>query len=283
VGDRYDDPGALRQLGGVLMDKFVVAVFPTQAKALEGARAMRELQVEGGLALYSMAVVTRTKEKLSVNQIADELPLGMSVGALVGGLVGLIGGPAGAGAGLLAGGIIGSWSDLFNLGVDKEFLDTVSTELKPGKSAVVAEVQEEWITPLDTRLEALGGTVLRQTRADFEVDRIQQALLATETELALLKAEYRAARAEDKARLERRIETARATLRVRAARAKEKRERLRQVTEAKITALQAQLARAKAEDIAAYEKRMTEFRVDYERRAAKLDEAVKVLEEAGTA
>ena len=265
------------------MDKFVVAVFPTEAKADEGARAMRELQAEGSLALYNMAVVTRAEGKLSVNQIADELPLGLGVGALVGGLVGLVGGPAGAGAGLLAGGIIGSWSDLFNLGVDKEFLDSVSTELKPGKSAVVAEVQEEWITPLDTRMEALGGTLLRQARADFEVDRIQQALLATETELALLKAEYRAVRAEDRARLQRRIEAARATLRARAARAKETRERLRQVTEARIKALHEQLARAKAEDITAYEKRMTEFRADYERRAAKLDEAVKVLEKAGTA
>jgi hypothetical protein len=59
------------------------------------------------------------------------------------------------------GGLIGSWSDLFDLGVGRDFLDKVSRELMPGRTAVVSEVEEDWVTALDTRVEAIGGTVLR--------------------------------------------------------------------------------------------------------------------------
>ena len=37
-------------------------------------------------------------------------------------------------------------------GVDADFLDEVSVALTPGKSAVVAEVDEAWVAPVDTRL-----------------------------------------------------------------------------------------------------------------------------------
>jgi uncharacterized membrane protein len=262
------------------MDKFVVAVFPTEAKAYEGSRAMQELKAEGSLTLYAMAIVTRTDGKLSVKQTTSEGPAGAGLGALLGGLVGLFGGPAGAGLGLLAGGFIGGWADLFNMGVDKDFLDKITIELKPGKSAVVAEVDEEWITPLDTRMEALGGTLLRQARADFEVDRIRQAVQASEAELSRIEAEYRQAREADRARLKVRMEAAKATLRARAAAANDKRERLRQEQDAKIKALREQLARAKPESLAVTEQRITDYRVDYDARATKLEEAVKSMEHA---
>ena len=46
-------------------------------------------------------------------------------------------------------------------GVNAEFLDDVSAKLTPGKWAVVSEISEEWVTPVDTRMEALGGIVFR--------------------------------------------------------------------------------------------------------------------------
>jgi Protein of unknown function (DUF1269) len=173
-------------------------------------------------------------------------------------LVGLIGGAAGAAAGVGGGGLIGSAGDLFNLGVGKDFLDKVARELTPGKSAVVAEVEEDWVIPLDTRAEAIGGTVLRQSRGDFEDDRIQQAVRASKAELAALQAEYRQAREEHKAKLKARIDEARAKLRSAAARAKAKRERLQRETDAKIKALQEQRARANADAKVKHEPRIAE-------------------------
>ena len=72
------------------MSKFVVVIFPTEAKAYEGTRALKELHAEASLAVYGMAVVTKGADgKLTVKQSADAGPLGMGVGALVGGLTGL--------------------------------------------------------------------------------------------------------------------------------------------------------------------------------------------------
>jgi hypothetical protein len=47
--------------------------------------------------------------------------------------------------------------------VDTDFLADVATALTPGKYAVVADVDEDWVTPVDTRMEAVGGVVFRRS------------------------------------------------------------------------------------------------------------------------
>ncbi|MGA2841551.1 MAG: hypothetical protein ABSG18_15475 [Steroidobacteraceae bacterium] len=47
--------------------------------------------------------------------------------------------------------------------VDTDFLTDVATALTPGKYAVVADVDEDWVTPVDTRMEAVGGVVFRRS------------------------------------------------------------------------------------------------------------------------
>ena len=263
------------------MEKFVVAVFPDQAKAYEGTRALKELQAEGSLSVYAMAVLTKAVDgTLSVHDKIGEGPAGTAIGALLGGLVGLLGGPAGGVAGFTGGGLVGSYLDLFSLGVEKDFLNNVSAQLTPGKSAVVAEVDEEWIIPLDKRVRALGGTVLRQARADFEDEEIKQAMASTQAELDALEAEYRQAREEDKAALEARIKAMQATLRTRVARSKEKRERLQREAEAKIAALREQAANARADAQARREQRIAKLRADYARRTEALARAAELMHEA---
>src|SRR3954453_3251299 len=101
------------QAGGLTMSKFVVIVFPDQARAYEGTRALKELHAEGSLTLYGMAVIQKDPVgKISIKDAADPGPLGTAVGALVGGIVGLIGGPAGVIAGAAGGTAVGSMVDL---------------------------------------------------------------------------------------------------------------------------------------------------------------------------
>jgi uncharacterized membrane protein len=76
------------------MSKYVVVVFPEEAKAYEGTRALKELHAEGSLGVYAMAVIsTDASGKLSVKQAADTGPLGTGVGALVGGWSACLEGP----------------------------------------------------------------------------------------------------------------------------------------------------------------------------------------------
>ena len=83
-----------------------------------------------------------------------------------------------------------------------EFVDEVSRNLIPGKSALVAEVDEFWTLWLDLRMEALGGIIIRQWRLDVERDLIENEIQARNAELSQLKAEYAQAEDEHKARLE---------------------------------------------------------------------------------
>ena len=171
------------------MSKFIVVIVPDETKAYEGSRALRELHAEGSLTVYGMAIVAKADDgKLSVKQSADEGPLGTAVGSLSGGLIGLLGGPVGAAIGLGTGALLGMFHDLHQLGVSADFLDKVSQELTPGRVAIIAEISEEWVTPLDTRMGALGGIVIRAWRADFEDQLIREEVAAFKNELEQLQA-----------------------------------------------------------------------------------------------
>jgi uncharacterized membrane protein len=157
------------------MTKFIVVVFPDEKKAEEGIRALEALHQEGSVTVYNAAVLMKDADgNTSVRHEKGQGPLGAGVGALLGGLVGLVGGPVVAAFGIAAGTISGGWLDALKLGTRADFLDDVCRKLTPGKSAVLAEVTEDRIMPLDMRMDALGGVVIREPRPDFEEDRIEK-------------------------------------------------------------------------------------------------------------
>ena len=127
-------------------------------------------------------------------------------GTALGSLVGLLGGPIGFGIGAAAGAMAGSIGDVYAAGVDADFLDDVSAALIPGKCAVVADVSEEWVTPVDARMEALGGVVFRTTRKHVQDDQRARDVAALRAEIDELKTEHAQARAEHKAKLQARID-----------------------------------------------------------------------------
>ncbi len=159
------------------MDKMLVVVFDSEAKAYEGSKALQELQDEGSINLYAKAVITRDASgKVVVKQEGDQGPIGTTVGLLTGSLVGLIGGPVGFVLGGGAGMSMGLLYDLVKLGVDEDYLEEVKKSLLPGKAAVVAEVWEEWTTPVDTRMEALGGEIYARAGANSWTNKMSRML-----------------------------------------------------------------------------------------------------------
>ena len=262
------------------MSKFVVTTFGTEAKAYDGTRALKDLHAEGEITLYGLAVIAKDAGgKLSVKEGADDLP-GTAVGTLVGALVGVLGGPAGVVVGMTAGMMFGSISDLFNIGVGADFIDKVSGELAPGKAAVIAEVDEDWVTPLNTRMEAIGGSVAREWRSDFEDAQVAKETAARKAEFAQLKAELAQSRADAKAGLQTRISQVRAKLDALSSQAQTKLQKLESDTNAKINALNGQIAKANAETKSRIKQRLVELRADHDRRAAKLREAGSLIKEA---
>jgi uncharacterized membrane protein len=265
----------------VTLNKFIVVVFPGETQAYQGTRALRELHAEGSLTLYGMAVVAKDPQgNVSTKESADAGPLGTAVGALVGGLVGAIGGPVGVLAGAGGGALLGSLADLFNYGVGADFLMKLSTELAPGRTAVIAEVAENRTIPLDTSMEALGGTVLRTWRADFEDEQIEEEMAARRADFEQLKAEYAQAAQEAKAKLKARLDQATADLEKAEDRARAKLDALDKETKAKTAALEKQLTEARDDAKAKINQRIAALRADYESRAAKLKQAWQLTKEA---
>jgi hypothetical protein len=179
--------------------------------------------------------------------------------------MGLIGGPVGVAAGATAGMFGGLVYDSAQLGIGMDFIDEVADYLRPGKAAVVAEVYEEWVVPVDTRMEKLGGVVFRRSRdevLDIVIERDDRILAA---DLAELEAEYDKATGEAKASLKKKIDAAKARLQATRDAIQARLGASQKATDAKIKMLQEQAAKASGQRKAKREARIAELKADQKR------------------
>ena len=262
------------------MDKIVVVVFDSESKAYEGSQALQELQNEGSINLYAKAVIARDANgKVTVKQTGDMGPVGTAVGLLTGSLIGLLGGPVGVAIGVGVGMSGGMLYDLAQLGVAEDYLDEVGKSLMPGKAAVVAEVWEEWMLPVDNRMEALGGVVFRSTRMDFVDDQMEKDADALNADLDELDAEFAQANAEAKKKLQLKIDATKAKIQASQNAMQARLEASQQETKAKIQSLQEQAAKAHGERKAKIEKRIAELKAEDKRRSDEFKQKGKEIKE----
>jgi uncharacterized membrane protein len=227
------------------MERMLVVVFDSETKAYEGKSALRQLEREGSITTYAGAVVVKNADgTVSVNQFDDLGPVGSLVGTSVGSLIGLLGGPAGLAIGATSGLALGALFDLDNARVGGDFVDEVSKSLKPTKVAVIAEVEEDWTTPIDTRMEALGGTVLRRALSEVRETLWDEDVAAMKADLAQLEDEISKARADRRAKLQSRIDQLQARIDAQQEKAKERREAFRTRQESKRAVLKENAAAA---------------------------------------
>jgi uncharacterized membrane protein len=264
------------------MSKFIVVAFPNEVQAYQGTRALKGLHIEGSLSLYGMAVIAKDSEgNFVVKDSAETGPLNAAVGGLVGAFVGVLGGPIGVLAGAAGGGLVGYLIDIFNHGIGADFIAKVSeTMLEPGATAIIAEVGETWTTPLDTRMESLGGVVLRTRRADFEDEQIALEIAQRRADLEQLRAEYRQATAETRTKVKVKLDEARANLAQAEQRLKTRLETLQSEATGKIATLEKQVADAQADAKEKIRQRIAAARADLDMRSAKLKQAWALTQEA---
>lgn len=188
------------------MDRMLVVVFNDETKAYQGKSALMQLQDQGNINVYGYAVVAENVDgTASIKQADNSGPLGSLFGMSFGALVGALFGPAGFLLGSAGGLGAGSAVDFTNLGVGQDYLDDVAKTLRPGKVALIAEVDEEWTTPVDSSMEALGGVVLRRTLSDVQKQVREENIAAMKADVAQLKAEHAQAQADRKAKLQEKI------------------------------------------------------------------------------
>lgn len=263
------------------MNKMLVAVFDSEVVAAEGLSALKDLHKDGDITLYATAVLVKDASgALSVKQSADEGPIGTALGLLAGSMLGLLAGPVGLAVGASVGGLTGLISDLNKSGIDVQFLDEVSAALSPGKAAVLADVEESWTVPVDTRVGKLGGMVFRRLRFEVIEDQLARESAAFQAEVKQLKEELGEAHAENKAAIQAQIDDAKKKAQVMQDQTKARVDQVKREADAKIAALQGQLKQASDQQKAKIEKRIAEVKADMEVRNAKLQEAGRLAKEA---
>ncbi len=283
------------------MEKFVAIVFDTEEAAYKGADAMRDLHRNGELAVYAAGIITKDSEgEISVKSSADEGPIGTAFGMLLGAMVGVLAGPVavasgaavagsaaaasaaagGMAAGGLTGGVFGAYRDLWVSGMDLTILDQVGTELLPGKSCIVASVDEVWTTPLDARMKDAGGTIFRKLRADAVDDELAAEMDAYDRELDDLADELDAADAAAEAAIKEKVATAKAKMKEAGEKISRRADEMDAEFDARLDAIDEQIANANDRMKAKFEKRKAEIVADRDRRAKALDDALKASDAA---
>jgi uncharacterized membrane protein len=229
------------------MDRMLVVVFDNEAKAYEGKKALLQLDAEGSISVYAYAVLAKHADgTTTVKQGDDSGPIGTLLGTSFGSLIGLLGGPVGLAIGATTGVVAGAAVDLNNARIGDDFIDDVTKTLTPNKFAVVAEIEEDWTTPVDTRMEAIGGTVFRRVLSDVKHTIHDENVAAMKADLAQMKAERAKAHADRKAKLQEKINQLDTKIQVQLQKAKDRREAAERQAQAKVQVLKAKAAAAKA-------------------------------------
>jgi uncharacterized membrane protein len=217
------------------VDRMLVVVFDNETKAYEGKKALLQLDGEGSLSVYAYAVLAKRADgTATVKQGDDSGPVGTLLGTSFGSLIGLLGGPVGLAIGAVSGLAVGGAADLNNARIGEDFIDDVTKTLLPNRVAVVAEIDEDWTTPVDTRMEAIGGSVFRRTLSDVKQTIHEENVAAMNADLAQMKAEHAKAHADRKAKLQEKINQLDSKIQAQLQKAKDRRETLEREAQAKV-------------------------------------------------
>jgi uncharacterized membrane protein len=166
------------------MDNYVAIVFDNDTKAFEGLHALWDLDAKGDVTVHGAAVIHRDRYGYVDVATKDTDPgvrtaIGVGLGALLGALCGPIGATAaaaaaaagtGAAIGAASGGVVGLTADVVKSGEHEQAGFEAGFVLPRGKSAVIAEVSEQWTTPIDSTASRLGGSVHRRSKGDIQSD-----------------------------------------------------------------------------------------------------------------
>ena len=264
------------------MNKMIVAVFADQAQAAEGARALGELADDGHIAVYAHAMVARDASgKLTVNGAIERDPLGAALVQFTGGMIGLLGRPVRRLPGAsLVGSLGGALFDLTASGVDLEFLAKVERELMLGEVTLIAEIEEEWVTPLDARMNALGAPLLRKSRSEAVVEQTARKVAEWKGERADLNRELEQAVGAARAPLRAKVDAANARLNDVEARVKAKLDAARAEGDAKLQHLEQRAVGAPADAKTKMADRAEAARAEVDRRATQLHQAWAMVKDA---
>jgi uncharacterized membrane protein len=148
-----------------MADQIIVATFKNSNAAYDAATALKALKDKGVVDFKPKAGVMVKKDDRGNVAVLEskERPLwGTGIGTVAGALIGLIGGAPGAAIGAALGATSGLSGDAVMAALDSDFVNSVTTEMRPGMTAIIVEADEKSTRPVDDIVALGGGHVYRQ-------------------------------------------------------------------------------------------------------------------------
>ncbi len=150
----------------------VCVSFEPDSNAYAALTALKELESQTRLGVDAAAVVARGDDGAIVVKDRVDAPeyAGTASGGLLGLLIGILGGPLGVLIGGTYGLMLGSLVDLGEIEETDSVLSQISASVRPGHTALLAQVTEKSPEVVDAAMARLGGTVLRRRVDDVEAE-----------------------------------------------------------------------------------------------------------------
>jgi uncharacterized membrane protein len=189
--------------------------FTADDNAYRALTVLKDLAEQSRLDLEAAAVVARGEDGEIVvkDQVGSYDFEGTATGGLLGLLVGIIGGPLGVLIGGTYGLLVGSLFDLTDAEESESVLSQISASVRPGHTALLAQVTERSAEVVDTAMEVLGGTVLRRPVADVEAEIAAAEEAQREAKEQATKELLRARRERSKEQIQGKVEQLKSKLR----------------------------------------------------------------------
>jgi uncharacterized membrane protein len=160
------------------MSTLVVIGYDDEFKAEDVRLKLRKLQKEYLIDLEDAVVAVKdAKGKVKLHQAVNLTAAGAVGGGFWGSLIGLIflNPLLGAAVGAAAGAVSGALSDV---GIDDEFMKTLSDNMSPGSSALFVLIRKATVDKVLGELHGSGGKVLKTSLSHEDEAKLQAAIQA---------------------------------------------------------------------------------------------------------
>src|SRR3954452_662241 len=154
------------------MENVLAVNFDEDSNAYEALSVLREMDGQGQLELAGAAVVVREQDGSVVtkDQMDDTDLEGTATGGIVGLVIGILGGPFGVLSGGATGLLVGSLFDVADDDDTESALSDISRSVRPGRTGLIVEANEQSPEVVDTAMARLGGTVLRRPVEEVQAE-----------------------------------------------------------------------------------------------------------------
>ena len=155
-------------------DDVLVVTFGEDAKndenAYQALTDLKQLDSQGQIKIVGAAVVARDSDgRVEIKSEVGDVPYeGTASGGVIGLLVGIIGGPLGVLLGGATGVVVGSLFDIDDAETTESVLSEISKQVRPNRTAVLAQVTEQSNEVIDTAMARVGGEVMRRPAVEVE-------------------------------------------------------------------------------------------------------------------